>query len=233
MNTFAKWTAVAAMVPALAVTATAQDQGKLQQRIQASTAVLHQLASVPDKGIPDRIAKKAHCVVVIPSFKKGAFLVGGEYGQGIATCFVANKGWSAPAFVQMAGASFGFQAGGQSTDLVLVGITHQSADDLLKAKVKLGGDIGVAAGPVGRDSQADTTELANATFLTYSRNKGIFAGIDLTGDEVNQNGKDTKQFYGSEIPYQTILNGGTPTPAAAKPFLREVTRVFGGAARTK
>jgi lipid-binding SYLF domain-containing protein len=133
----------------------------------------------------------------------------------------------------MSGVSFGLQVGGQSTDLVLVGVTKQSGDDLLKAKVKLGGDAAVAAGPVGRDSQADTTEIASAEFLTYSRNKGLFAGVDLSGDEVNQNTKDTRAIYGEDIPYQTILNGGTPIPPAAKVFVREVTRVFGGVRKHK
>ncbi len=220
---------VASMLPGVALAAGADTSSKLADRVSSATKVLHQLAGVPDNGIPDRIAHKARCVLVVPSFKKGAFIGGAQYGQGLATCFVSSKGWSAPVFVQMAGVSFGLQAGGQATDLVLVGVTKQSGDDLLKAKIKLGGDASVAAGPVGRDSQADTTEIASAEFLTYSRNKGIFAGLDLTGDEVNQNTKDTEAFYGKDIPYQTILNGATPTPAAAQPFIREVTRVFGGA----
>ena len=221
--------ALGSLFPCAAAFAAGVDApAKLDDRVAAATTVLHQLAGVPDTGIPDRIAHKARCVVVVPSFKKGAFIGGAQYGQGLATCFDTGKGWSAPVFVQMAGVSFGLQAGGQATDLVLVGVSKNSGDDLLKAKVKLGGDAAVAAGPVGRDSQADTTEIANAEFLTYSRNKGIFAGIDLTGDEVNQNTKDTQAFYGKDIPYQTILSGTTPTPAAAQPFIREVTRVFGG-----
>ena len=224
--------ALAGLFP-LAAMAADNTADKLNDRLTAATEILHQLATVPDKGVPDAIAKKAHCVLVIPGFLKGAFIGGLQYGQGVATCFDTGKGWSAPVFVQMAGVSFGLQAGGQATDMVLVGVTKQSASDLLKAKVKLGGDASVAAGPVGRNSQADTTALANAEFLTYSRSKGLFAGIDLTGDEVNQNKKDTTQFYGKEIPYQTILNGATPTPAEAKPFVKEVTRVFGGAKRSK
>lgn len=221
------------LLPGAAMAAGSDVSTKLDDRIAASTRLLHALAAVPDKGIPDAIARKAHCVLVVPGFKKGAFIGGAQYGQGLATCYVAKKGWSAPVFVQMAGVSFGLQAGAQSTDLVLVGVTKQSGDDLLKAKVKLGGDASVAAGPVGRDSQASTTELASAEFLTYSRNKGLFAGIDLSGDEVNQNTKDTEAFYGKDIPYQAILGGTTPTPAAAKPFVREVTRVFGGVAKRK
>jgi lipid-binding SYLF domain-containing protein len=126
----------------------------------------------------------------------------------------------------MAGASFGFQIGGQSTDLVLIGRSHKALDHLLKDKVKLGGDASVAAGPVGRDTQASTTELANAEFLAYSRNKGIFAGIDLQGDEVNQNVKDTAELYGHEVPFQTVLSGTVPTPAVAAHFVRTCDELF-------
>ncbi len=228
MRTLAKFAAAAIVAPLVALTAPAQDQPKYQHRIQSATEILHQLNHVPDKDIPRAIASKARCVVVIPSFKKAAFAVGAEYGQGLATCYDTGKGWSAPVFVQAEGASFGFQIGGQSTDLVLVGVTNNSADRLLKDKFKLGGDIGVAAGPVGRDAQLSTTELANAGFFTYSRNKGLFAGIDLNGDEIHQNSKDTRELYGSDIPFQNILNGGTPVPAGAQTFVREVTRIFGG-----
>ena len=219
---------VAAAV-ALSLTGFAHAEGsskaKLNARIAAAHAVLHELMATPDKGVPLDIAAKAQCVAVIPGFKKGAFLIGAQYGQGVATCRT-GKGWSAPVFIQMTGASFGFQAGGQSTDLVLVGVSHHSMDDLLKDKVKLGGDAAVAAGPVGRNSQASTTELANAEFLTYSRSKGIFAGIDLTGDVVNQNGGDTTSFYGSDIPYQKVLSGGVPTPPSAVHFIRTVNELF-------
>jgi lipid-binding SYLF domain-containing protein len=201
------------------------DDSKLVARIDAAHAVLHELMATPDKGVPLDIAAKAHCVAVIPGYKKGAFLVGGQYGQGVATCRT-RAGWSAPVFVQITGASFGLQAGGQSTDLVLVGVNAKSMDDLLKDKVKLGGDIAASAGPVGRNSQASTTELANAEFLTYSRSKGLFAGVDLTGDEVHQNSDDTKAFYGKDIPYKTILGGAVPTPPAAHHFEATVNEMF-------
>jgi lipid-binding SYLF domain-containing protein len=203
----------------------AQAPEKIVHRIEAAHAVLHELMNTPDKGIPLDIAASAQCVIVVPSFKKGAFVFGGEYGQGIATCRTAH-GWSAPVMVQMAGASFGFQIGGQSTDLVLIGRTHQSLDHLLKDKVKLGGDASVAAGPVGRSSQASTTELANAEFLSYSRNQGLFAGIDLQGDEVNQNMKDTAELYGHEVGFEKVLNGGVPTPPVAARFIRTVNELF-------
>ena len=219
--------ATAVMVCSLGGFAAAQDKTdtKITDRIEAAHAVLHELMATPDKGIPLDIAAKAQCVVVVPSFKKGAFLVGAEYGQGLATCRTGH-GWSAPVFIQMTGASFGLQAGGQETDLVLVGITHKSIDDLLKDKIKLGGDIAASAGPVGRDSQASTTELANAEFLTYSRSKGLFAGIDLNGDEVHQNSKDTEAFYGDNVSFQHVLSGQVPTPPAAAHFIRTVNELF-------
>jgi lipid-binding SYLF domain-containing protein len=198
---------------------------KLTERIEKAHEILHSLMATPDKSIPLDVAASAQCVVVVPAFKKGAFIFGGEYGQGVATCRTP-RGWSAPVFVQMAGANFGFQIGGQSTDLVLIGRTHHSVDDLLKDKVKLGGDVSVAAGPVGRSSTAGTTELANAEFLSYSRNRGLFAGIDLAGDEVNENVKDTNAFYGKPIPYATILGGGVPTPPAAMHFEKTVAELF-------
>jgi SH3 domain-containing YSC84-like protein 1 len=201
------------------------DTAKLDQRIEAAHAVLHELMATPDKGIPLDIASHATCVAVVPGFKKGAFVVGAQYGQGVATCRTAT-GWSAPVFIQMTGASVGFQAGGQSTDLVLIGVNHKSMDALLKDKVKLGGDAAVAAGPVGRNTQASTTELASAEFYTYSRSKGLFGGIDLTGDVVNQNQEDTRTYYGHDIPYQKVLSGSVATPAGAEHFVRTVSELF-------
>jgi lipid-binding SYLF domain-containing protein len=198
---------------------------KLTDRLDAATAVIHELMATPDKGVPQWVAAKAKCVAVVPGYKKGAFVVGGQYGQGLATCRTAH-GWSAPVFMQITGASFGFQAGGQSTDLVLVGTNHKSMQDMMKEKVKLGGDAAASAGPVGRNSQASISALANAEFLTYSRSKGLFAGLDLTGDYINQNKDDTKVFYGKEIPYSEILSGKVPTPPAAHHFEAPVAHMF-------
>jgi SH3 domain-containing YSC84-like protein 1 len=206
--------------------ALSEDTSKINARIDAAHAVLHELMNTPDKGVPLDIAARATCVLVVPAFKKGAFVLGGEYGQGIATCRTHRGTWSAPAFVQLEGASFGFQIGGQSTDLVLIGMNHHALEDLLKEKVKLGGDASVAAGPVGRDAQAATTELANAEFLTYSRSRGLFAGIDLNGDVVHQNRADTEAVYGHAVPFQTILTGGVPTPEASAHFIATVNQLF-------
>jgi SH3 domain-containing YSC84-like protein 1 len=218
--------ASALLLVSLAPAATAQKTEKIDARIDAAHAVLHELLNTPDKGVPLDIAASATCVVVVPSFKKGAFVIGGEYGQGVASCRTHRGTWSAPVFIQLEGASFGFQIGGQSTDLVLIGRNHHALDDLLKDKVKLGGDASVAAGPVGRDTQASTTELANAEFLTYSRNRGLFAGIDLNGDVVHQNTADTEAVYGSDIPYAKILAGGVATPPAAAHFVATVNQLF-------
>lgn len=209
----------------LTVSAHAADTQKLDARIEAATNVLHELMATPDKGIPSEIASKATCVAVVPGFKKGAFLVGGQYGQGVVTCRTGH-GWSAPAFIQLTGASFGFQIGGESTDLVLVGVTHDAAQRLLKDKLKLGADAAVAAGPVGRKAEANTTELANAAFLTYSRNKGVFAGLDLSGDVVNQNMEDTHAYYGHDVTYQQILDGNVHVHPSAEPFIHAVSELF-------
>jgi len=222
---FKKLAQVVCLSTAFTVVASAADVQKIDQRINAAHAVLHELMATPDKGIPFDIAAKATCVAVIPGFKKGAFLVGGQYGQGLVTCRTGH-GWSAPAFIQMTGASFGFQAGGQSTDLVLVAMNHNGFQRLLKDKVKLGGDVAVAAGPVGRNSQAATSVLANAELLSYSRSKGLFAGIDLTGDVVNQNQDDTRAYYGKDIPFETILTGGVPTPRSSAHFIKTVSEMF-------
>jgi lipid-binding SYLF domain-containing protein len=231
---FLKWTQIACITATLTLSSlnavAADDKAKIDDRVEAAHQVLHELMDTPDKGIPDNIAAKATCVAVVPGFKKGAFIVGGQYGQGVVTCRTGH-GWSAPAFIQMTGASFGFQAGGQSTDLVLVAMTHDGFQRLLADKVKLGGDAAVAAGPVGRNANANTTELANAAFLSYSRNKGIFAGIDLTGDVVNQNQGDTDLYYGKHLKYEQILDGQVPPPPSSAHFIATVNQLFHADAR--
>ena len=130
--------------------------------------------------------------------------------------------WSAPVFVQLAGGSFGWQIGGQSTDLVLIAMNQNGLQDMLKNKVKLGADAAASAGPVGRNAQAGTDWKLNAEFLTYSRSKGLFAGLDLDGTVLSQNQDDTRTEYGSDIPFKTILEGNVPVPDNARPFVRTV-----------
>lgn len=225
MNRFA----TIACTLALAVTSLSAhaeaDKEKLDGRLASARDVLNEVMATPDKGIPQSILAGASCVVVIPSFKKGAFIAGAQYGQGVATCRTPN-GWSAPVFVQLAGGSFGFQIGGQSTDLVLVAMNQNGLQDMLKSKFKIGGDAAAAAGPVGRNAQAGTDWKLNAEFLTYSRAKGLFAGIDLDGTVLSQNADDTRTFYGADIPFETVLKGDKVVPPDAKPFVRTVAKYF-------
>src|ERR1700740_676713 len=189
----------------------ADDKATLEARIESAKDVLDSSMATPDKSIPNQIRSQATCVGVVPSVKKGAFLVGAEYGQGVVTCRTGH-GWSAPAFIRIAGWRLGYQMGGQATDLVLVAVNDKGFQDLLKNKFKIGGDASAAAGPVGRDSQAATDWKLNAELLTYSRAKGLFAGIDLTGAVVDENVDATRVFYGVAQPSVQILKGEVATP---------------------
>jgi lipid-binding SYLF domain-containing protein len=216
----------AVTIAATVLPAVAQgDHAKLDERLTNSQAVLNEIMATPDRGIPRGILAGASCVAVIPAYKKGAFVVGAQYGQGVATCRTPN-GWSAPVFIQLTGGSFGWQIGGQSTDLVLIAMNQNGMQDMLKNKVKLGADAAASAGPVGRNAQAGTDWKLNAEFLTYSRSKGLFAGLDLDGTVLSQNQDDTRAEYGADIPFQAILSGNQPVPENAKPFVHTVARDF-------
>lgn len=205
-----------------------EDKGKLTDRLTDAQAVMNEIMATPDKGIPTNILSGAKCVAVIPAYKKAAFVLGGQYGRGVATCRTPN-GWSAPVFIKAEGGSFGWQIGGQSTDLVLIAMNQNGLQDMLKNKFKLGADAAASAGPVGRNAQAGTDWKLNAEFLTYSRSKGLFAGLDLDGTMISQASDDTRAEYGSDIPFDTILKGNQPVPENAKPFVRTVARYFVGA----
>lgn len=207
----------------------ADEPQKLDSRLDAARNTLEQIMSVPDKSVPNGIARNAVCVGVVPGMVKGAFIFGAEYGQGVVTCRTHRGRWSAPVFIRMAGGSFGFQAGGQGTDLVLVAVNQKGFQDLLHDKFKIGADAAAAAGPVGRDAQASTDLEMRAELLTWSRSRGVFAGIDLNGVGVSQNKADTDTFYGGPHPFNVILSGQVPPPAAALPFLHAVGRYFGNA----
>ena len=208
-------------LPALAASA----NDTIDTRLRAATSTLNEFMAVPDKAIPDSILKDATCVGVVPGLIKGAFLVGAEYGQGVVTCRTGH-GWSAPVFIKMTGGSFGFQIGGQGTDLVLVAVNQKGFQDLLKSKFKIGGDASAAAGPVGRDTQAATNWKLQSELLTWSRAKGLFAGIDLNGVAVTENTEDTTSFYGQPHTFEEILKGNVLPTDEAKPFLTTVARYF-------
>jgi lipid-binding SYLF domain-containing protein len=211
------------MLTATALAASSREE--LQNRIDAAKVVLDEIMGARDRTIPMNILHSATCVAVVPGLKKGAFVVGGQYGQGVVTCRTGH-GWSAPVFIRMAGGSFGFQIGGQSTDLVLVAVNDRGFQDLLKSKFKIGGDASAAAGPVGRSGQAATDWKMNAELLSYSRNKGLFAGIDLDGTSVNQNSEDTELYFGGPHSFDSILKGNVAVPEAAVPFVRTVAQDF-------
>lgn len=197
----------------------------LQERVDAAKVVLDEIMATQDSTIPSNILRSATCVGVVPGLKKGAFVWGGEYGQGIVTCRTGH-GWSAPVFIRMAGGSFGLQIGAQSTDLVLVAVNDRGFQDLLKSKFSIGGDASAAAGPVGRAGQAATDWKMSAELLSYSRNKGLFAGIDLNGTSVTQNKDDTDTYFGSSQDAENILRGNVAVPAGAVSFVKTVAKSF-------
>jgi SH3 domain-containing YSC84-like protein 1 len=210
---------------AVALPTFAQDKAKLTDRLTDATGVMNEIMATPDKGIPRGILAGASCVVVVPHYKKGAFVLGAQYGKGAATCRTPN-GWSAPVFVKLAGGSFGWQIGGQSTDLVLIAMNKNGLQDMLKNHIKLGADAAASAGPVGRNAQAGTDWKLNAEFLTYSRSKGLFAGLDLEGTDLSKDGDDTRAEYGDDLPSSQLLEGNVPVPENARTFVRTVAKYF-------
>lgn len=207
------------------VASAASSKLDLQDRIDAAKNVLDQIMEAHDSTIPMNILEQATCVGVVPGMIKGAFVFGAQYGQGVVTCRT-GKGWSAPVFIRMAGGSWGLQIGGQSTDLILVAVNNRGFQDLLKNKFKIGADASAAAGPVGRAGQAATDWKMNAELLSYSRNKGLFAGISLDGTSVSQNQVDTETYYGSPQNFEYVLKGNVGVPTGAVEFVRDVAHYF-------
>ena len=198
------------------------------QRVQSAATVLQEIMATPDKGIPEEVLSSAKCVAVVPTLVKAAFVVGGNHGKGMATCRTAN-GWSAPAPFTLTGGSIGFQIGGQAIDLVMMIINDHGMQTLLSSKFKLGADASAAAGPVGRHVEGSTDWKLKAEVLTYSRARGLFAGIDLNGNAIRQDNDSTGELYGRFVPFSTILTGAVATPAAGEPFVAEVTKAVGDA----
>src|SRR6201997_3632617 len=203
------------------------DQSDISKRIENSAKVLDEIMATPDKAIPDKVMRDAKCIAVIPSMVKIAIGFGGNHGKGVATCRTEQGVWSAPAPITITGGSWGLQLGGQAVDLVMV-VTNQSGmDHLLSSKFKLGADASAAAGPVGRDAAADTDIKMRAEVLTYSRARGLFAGIDLSGAAITQDKDETRLLYGNFVPFAEILNGKVQPPSVSEPFLTAVRRYSG------
>jgi SH3 domain-containing YSC84-like protein 1 len=195
-------------------------------RLKAAGEILNDIMSAPDKGIPDEIIGKADCIAIVPSLKKGGFIVGGSYGKGVATCRIAS-GWSAPVFFRMEGGSVGFQIGAQEVDLLMVVMNQKGMTAMLHNKAKLGADVSAAAGPVGRHAEGMTDWKLRAQVLTYSRARGLFAGVSLEGSSIRQDNDDTRAFYGRMVPYSTSLQGNVAAPADSQAFLGPVAKYAG------
>jgi SH3 domain-containing YSC84-like protein 1 len=195
-------------------------------RLKAAGEILDDIMSAPDKGIPDEIIGKADCIAIVPSLKKGGFIVGGSYGKGVATCRLAS-GWSAPVFFRMEGGSLGFQIGAQEVDLLMVIMNSKGMTAMLHNKAKLGADVSAAAGPVGRHAEGMTDWKMRAQVLTYSRARGLFAGVSLEGSSIRQDNDDTRAFYGRMVPYGTSLAGNIAAPADSQTFLGPVAKYAG------
>lgn len=195
------------------------DRSKVIDRVNDAGTVLNEIMSAPDAGIPDNVMGSAKCIAVVPSYLKGAFVVGASYGKGLASCRTAN-GWSAPAFFRLEGGSFGFQIGGQAVDLIMLIMNDRGMRALLQSKFKVGADASAALGPVGRHAEGSTDWKMRAEVLTYSRARGVFAGVSLNGAVIKQDRDDTRSFYGRMVPYRSLLTGLTPVPADAEPFLK-------------
>jgi len=200
-----------------------KDMSEEVRRMNAAATVLDEVMGTPDKGIPEEILESAKCVAVVPSMLKGGFVVGAKYGKGVATCRTAT-GWSAPAPFKVAGGSLGLQTGGEAADVVMVIMNDKGMKDLLSSKFKLGADASVAAGPVGRHAEGDTDWKMRAEVLSYSRARGVFAGVSLDGAVITQDDDETRVLYGDQLSFEKILTETIPAPSGSGSFLAAVKK---------
>jgi lipid-binding SYLF domain-containing protein len=211
------------LLAALAATALYSQEETPDRRLRTSTAVLHEIMSAPDKGIPKDLLGKAQCVVIVPGLKKAAFVFGAEYGRGFAICR-SHGAWGSPAAVRFSGGSFGAQIGGESTDVVMLVMSRSGMEKLASDKFTLGADVSTAAGPVGRTAAAETDIQLHAEILSYSRTRGAFVGAALDGTVVSEDGGEDRKLYGREVDNKAILEGAVPSPDAAKRLTSELRR---------
>jgi len=218
---FRATTALAAIV-VLAVPAFARDAA---QRLDAAAESLSEIMSVPDKGIPQDLLSRAECIVLIPGALKAGFIFGAKYGRGFFSCrHQDDRGWSAPGAIRTEGGSFGLQIGGAETDIVMLVLNRSGASRLLGDKFTLGGDASVAAGPVGRDSTAATDALMTAEILTYSRQRGVFAGLTLSGATLREDDGANREIYGHSIRNKDVVLSSTPIPPAARRLVETLNK---------
>lgn len=194
------------------------------ERLKESEMVLTEVMNTPDKGIPQDLLEKSQCIVIVPGLKKAAFVVGGKYGKGFISCRRSGGGWSAPAAIKVEGGSVGFQIGGSETDAIMLVLNRRGQSKLLSSKFTLGADANVAAGPVGRDSSAQTDAKMHAEILTYSRSRGVFAGVSLGGATLRPDDDTNNELYGSKMSNKEIVDGTTAVPAAATGLISTLTK---------
>jgi lipid-binding SYLF domain-containing protein len=198
---------------------------EVRERLKDATDVFNEIMSAPDKGIPQNLLNEAHCIVVVPGLKKGAFVIGGQYGKGFAICRKASgRGWGAPAAIRIEGGSVGFQIGGSEQDVVMVVMNQRGMDNLVKSKFTMGADVEVAAGPVGRTGSASTDARVRAEILAWSRSRGLFAGISLKGATLRQDHDNNEDLYGRKLEMREILTGDVAPPPEAASFLATLER---------
>jgi lipid-binding SYLF domain-containing protein len=213
--------AVTTLVAIATLTAVASDREDDVNRTQKAAQVFKEIMNTPDQGIPSNLLESAKCIAIIPGDKKFAFVFGGSYGRGIATCRTEH-GWSAPMFVAIDGGSVGYQIGGSSTDIVMLFMNDHALQSLMSDKFKLGADASVAAGPVGRSAAAGTDLKLNAEILSYSRSKGIFAGVSLDGAVMQADKSGDKAMYGDDVNRHEILDGKVAVPESARALVEEL-----------
>ena len=200
------------------------DKSEVTQRLDNAADVLHDIMGIPEKGIPQDLLDKSHCIVIVPGMKKGAFIVGAKYGKGFMSCRHSGTGWSAPGAVKIEGGSVGLQIGGSETDVVLLVMNERGADRLLSTKFTLGAEGEVAAGPVGRSSTAQTDAGMRAEILSYSRSRGVFAGLSLSGATLRPDLDDNKAMYGKPLNNKEIVESRMAAPPAAAKLMEELNR---------
>jgi SH3 domain-containing YSC84-like protein 1 len=219
-----KFFGVALAAALIAVPAFAQKD--TADRLAAATEDLNAMMNASDKGIPQDLLNKATCVVVIPNLKKGGFIVGGEHGRGFFTCRKpSGVGWSAPGAVSISGGKFGLLIGGAEADVIMLVMSQSGLEHLLSDHFELGGEASAAAGPVGRDASAMTDAELHAEILTYSRSRGIFGGLDLSGSAIKEDHDGNKALYGHDISNKEIASGAVRTPAEAREFIHTLDRI--------
>ena len=213
--------AVTILIGIASLTAVASDRDDDVNRTQKAAQVFREIMNTPDQGIPSNLLESAKCIAIIPGDKKFAFVFGGSYGRGIATCRT-GRGWSAPMFVAIDSGSVGYQIGGSSTDIVMLFMNDHALQSLMSDKFKLGADASVAAGPVGRNAAAGTDLKLNAEILSYSRSKGVFAGVSLDGAVMQADKSGDRSMYGDDVNRHEILEGKVAVPASARELVEEL-----------